>query len=231
MQTKSTRMISLKSLFSRKTLVLIPLIFSAAAYAETCPANLDWNQSTGHYTATQNGVQWKSIDSYSSKTHGIVADYVEVKKADGKGEYLSSCRYTNDARHNPKIVIDMVPATATAEEKTLVTPRTGFVNTGVKVNFETVSQCQLNNGGSNNCSFSLIKSASPQKTVTANPFSASQADCSAEQQAFNIAAAAFSNNPTTENYMNMMAAQSRLVACQNRPSPPPSPPIDIKPRS
>jgi len=179
MQNKSNRLFSgsaWKKLLNWKTLAVLPLLFSAAVHAATCPdsANVGFDPATGHFVVAHEGRTWISQDTYSSK-FPLVGNYAEIRMPNGNKDqgHLQYCRYSNDLRQTPRVIVDLLPSHVIADGKLPVTAvGHGFESSGMKVNAETVVQCHLN-AGSTSCRFD-IKVASAAKSGSVSPFGSAQ---------------------------------------------------------
>jgi len=185
MKNKLNQLLSIfswKKILNWKALAVVPLLFSAAVYADTCPKSDSFKlDDQGHYVSTQNdnGFSWKSDDTFSAKVDGLTLNYVEIRRAEGHQSLgAPSCHYSNDPRQHARVFVTMYPS---KNEIAVSQPGSQFAAVGVRINSETVSQCQAQRHDGGNCAISLTNADSAAKRGSVSPFASVQAE-SCEQQ-------------------------------------------------
>ena len=180
MQNKSHRLLSMfnwKTLFNLKSLAILSLLFSAAAHAETCPDSRSFKlDEKGHYYSlvSADGVSWRSGDNFSAKVGYLTLNYVEIRRDEENRKMGDpTCHYSNDPRQFPRIFVVMYPS-----QNEIASPQASskFVTAEIKINSETVSQCQVDRHDGSNCAFDVTKTGKALKASAASPFGTSQAE-------------------------------------------------------
>jgi len=174
--------LSWKSIVNLKLLsvLILPLVFSAAVHAETCPASHEIMHDTvsEFYAARIGGEEWKSVDRYSKKIGPFTPNYVEIRQPNGNnGQGVVSCLYSTDPRHTPRFFMTLRMSARMPDETVNALPVAGFADTGTAINTAVVQQCRLHGGDTGNCTFNVVRSGGAKKTSTVSPFGAAAKSC------------------------------------------------------
>jgi len=228
---------SWKKVIYLKTLFILPLLFSAAAHAATCPepGDLKYNSPDKLYSSPiVDGIFWNSFDTYSAPLNNIKADFAEFRMNERlpeghKGYGTATCHYSSVSGGNVNIYIDMYPVRSgvPAGNKVFVMPESStFKPSRFLINGETMSQCQQQGHNTSNCVFKFDGTVSPVKASSASPFGSAAASTCEENYAAAIQRCNAAQNPPLAGCYDQATAAYHMCVGMRPPPNDGSTPVD-----